>query len=86
MAPRHVRRHGACHLQDPIMGARRPLEALSGGFKQDFSRVVGPAKMVNVAATERLVAAILPRQLPLACERDPLGNDGTAFKVARARL
>ena len=72
----------AGHFKHPVMGSRRPLETLSGGFQQRFSCLVRLTKPIDIATVEALVAAILSGNLAFTCKRHALGNLRAAFGAA----
>ncbi len=72
-------RYGARDFQDPVMGARRPLETLGGRLQQHATVVIELAHTIDLASIQSLIAAILPCELARAGMCHAFGNVGARF-------
>lgn len=56
----------ARNFQHPVIGSRRPVEALAGLAQQALSLGIGAAEAIGLASAQHLVGAALARQLSIA--------------------
>lgn len=73
-------------LQHAVVRARRPAEPLARVTQQRLARAVRAAERIGLAARQHVVGLALPRELPLARERDARGHGFARFAGGRRPL
>lgn len=73
-------------LQHAVVRARRPAEPLARVAQQRLARAVRAAERIGLAARQHVVGLALPRELPLARERDARGHGFARFAGGRRPL